>query len=170
MQVKIVLAALAGTAFAADINNLQPRQTMTAPDSACLSVYKTAPTPPPALVSELAKNPVTDPCSFSVPSSLSKDWSAYTSSAASWFKAHSSDLTKCPGYDQVKSKSPIDCKAGGSGGSKTTGGSGSAETTGSGTGTATGGAASSTKTGGAARETGVVMAFVAAAGMALAAL
>lgn len=169
MQVKIVLAALAGTAFAADIKNLQARATVTAPDSACLSIIQTAPTPPPALVSELAKNPVTDVCSFSIPSSLSKDWGSYTSSAASWFKAHSSDLSKCPGFDQIKSKSPVDCKAGsgGSGGSQTTGGSGA--TTASGT--ATGTAASASKTGGAAaRETGMVMAFVAAAGVALAAL
>lgn len=164
MQTKFVLAALAGTSFAA---NILPRQTDVAVATACLSIIKTLPTPPPALTEEWIKNPPKDVCSISIPASLSSDWSAYTSSAASWFEAHSSDLSKCPGADMYKSKSPVDCKAG-SGGSETTAGS---PTTGGSapTGTVSGGSQPS-KTGAAARETGMVFAAIAAAGFGLAAL
>ncbi|EFY93792.1 hypothetical protein MAC_00283 [Metarhizium acridum CQMa 102] len=102
---------------------------------------------PPSRPDQGMTNPPKDYCSISVPASLSKDWSSYTSSASSWLKAHSSDLAKCPGAGQVTSKSPIDCKAG----------SGS-------------GVDNPTKTGAASRETGVALAAVAAAGLALAAL
>ncbi|EFY96308.1 hypothetical protein MAA_08220 [Metarhizium robertsii ARSEF 23] len=138
MQTKTVLAALAGTAFAA---NLQPRQTDLGAATQCLDLLKTIPTPPPDLVKEWTSNPPKDYCSISIPASLSKDWSSYTSSASSWVKAHSSDLAKCPGAGQATA----------TGGSAT-------------------GASQPTKTGGASRETGVAFAAVAAAGFALAAL
>ncbi|KFG77820.1 hypothetical protein MANI_004480 [Metarhizium anisopliae] len=161
MQTKTVLAALAGTAFAA---NLQPRQTDLGAATQCLDLLKTIPTPPPDLTKEWMTNPPKDYCSISIPASLSKDWSSYTSSASSWVKAHSSDLAKCPGGGQVTAKSPLDCKAGSGSGTQATATSGSA-TSGSAT-----GASQPTKTGGASRETGVAFAAVAAAGLALAAL
>ncbi|OAA35967.1 hypothetical protein NOR_07775 [Metarhizium rileyi] len=150
MQTKTMLAALAGTALAA---NLQPRQTDLGAATQCLDLLKTMPTPPPSLVKEWTANPPSDFCSVSIPGSLSKDWSSYTSSASSWFKSHSSELTKCPGADQITSKSPLDCK--GSSGSQATATSPS----------------QATKTGAASREkTGMAFAAVAAAGFALAAL
>ncbi|OAQ65838.1 hypothetical protein VFPPC_14245 [Pochonia chlamydosporia 170] len=158
MQTKVILAALAGTTFA---SQLQPRQTDIGAATACLSLLGSMPTPPPALTQEFIKNPPKDYCSITVPASLSSDWSSYTSAAASWIKEHSSDLAKCPGADQIKSKSPVDCKAANGGGSQTTGGSDA---------TNTGSGAAASKTGAAARETGMAFAAVAAAGFALAAL
>ncbi|KID88999.1 hypothetical protein MGU_04342 [Metarhizium guizhouense ARSEF 977] len=156
MQTKTVLAALAGTAFAA---NLQPRQTDLGAATQCLDLLKTIPTPPPDLTKEWTTNPPKDYCSISIPASLSKDWSSYTSSASSWAKAHSSELAKCPGAGQVTAKGPLDCKAGSGSGTQATATSGSAT-----------GASQPTKTGAASRETGVAFAAVAAAGFALAAL
>ncbi|KID97200.1 hypothetical protein MAJ_06810, partial [Metarhizium majus ARSEF 297] len=161
MQTKTVLAALAGTAGTALAANLQPRQTDLGAATQCLDLLKTIPTPPPGLTKEWATNPPKDYCSISIPASLSKDWSSYTSSASSWVKAHSSDLAKCPGAGQVTAKSPLDCKAGNGSGSGTQ----ATATSGSAT-----GASQPTKTGAASRETGVAFAAVAAAGFALAAL
>ncbi|KAK8920299.1 hypothetical protein H634G_02529 [Metarhizium anisopliae BRIP 53293] len=164
MQTKTVLAVLAGTAFAA---NLQPRQTDLGAATQCLDLLKTIPTPPPDLTKEWMTNPPKDYCSISIPASLSKDWSSYTSSASSWVKAHSSDLAKCPGGGQVTAKSPLDCKAGSGSGTQATATSGTQATATSGSAT---GASQPTKTGAASRETGMAFAAVAAAGFALAAL
>lgn len=173
MQTKTLIAALfAGSAFGSGI---LPRQTDAAA-SACSSIIKSIPTPPSALVSALAKNPATDLCKFSVPASLSKEFGSYTSSISSFFDKNKGQLTKCPGFSQIKSQAPIDCKAAASTTAKSTSGSATAKTTAGAKTTGTGTTASAQQTGtssskaGAARETGMVMAAVAAAGFALAAL
>ncbi|KAK2616321.1 hypothetical protein QQS21_000755 [Conoideocrella luteorostrata] len=155
MQTKIVLAALAGTALASNVQNLQARQTA----DACLSIVQTIPTPPPAVQSALVQNAHTNLCSFSVPSSLSKDWASYTSAQSSWYKANQNELTKCSMFSQYKTKVPLDCKAGDS--ATKTSDSGASNTS---------GGAGAAKTNGAAREGGMAAAAVAAAGFALAAL
>ncbi|KZZ99662.1 hypothetical protein AAL_02234 [Moelleriella libera RCEF 2490] len=153
MQTKIFLVAVAGTAFA---SNLQPRQTV---DTACLSIIQSVPTPPPSLLSALAPNAagVTNICALSVPSSLSGEFSSFVSAESSWFQANKDQLTKCSFFNQVKSITALDCKAAGSGTAQT------ASVTGTNT------AATATRTNAAAREGGMAAAVI-AAGFALAAL
>ncbi|CAJ0552203.1 Ff.00g061820.m01.CDS01 [Fusarium sp. VM40] len=79
--------------------------------SAILDVYKTLPTPPPAVVSDLMENPQTDPCDFTVPSSLSKDYASYSSKIVSWYGEYegeiSSAIKECPELAQYASALPV---------------------------------------------------------------
>lgn len=75
-------------------------------DDACeglaLSLAASLPTAAPALESYEATYAATDPCSYSVPSSLSSDYSVYTDAFLSWYSASSaavfSILSECPEY------------------------------------------------------------------------
>jgi hypothetical protein len=79
--------------------------------SAILDVYKTLPTPPPAVVSDLMENPQTDPCDFTVPSSLSKDYASYSSKIVSWYGEYedeiSSAIKECPELAQYATALPV---------------------------------------------------------------
>ncbi|KAL0930623.1 infection structure specific protein [Colletotrichum truncatum] len=179
MHAKLALvAALTGSAIAAmDLRpdrvrrDLLPRQTDIPNPSAdsCLSalatVYANAPTPPPKIVSyEMTAAPQTDPCSVTYPSELSAEYSSYTSAVISWVNANSasinSALSQCSTVTDFATEI-ASCSATGKVGSKATG-------------SASGGAAGSaaaTKTPNAGpRETGMVGAVVAAAGLVGAAL
>ncbi|KAL7910519.1 hypothetical protein GGI35DRAFT_449014 [Trichoderma velutinum] len=141
--------------------------------SEALSFVKTIPTPPPEIVSEIAKNPQTDPCKFSFPSSLSAEYSSYSSEVVSWLNGHKDELTSlasdCSVLSSYTSLNNV-CTAGDSSGSGSGSGpnTASAAPTGSGADSATktaGDAAKSTN-GVAARETGMAIAALAAAGIA----
>jgi hypothetical protein len=79
--------------------------------SAILDVYKTLPTPPPAVLSDLMENPQTDACDFTVPSSLSKDYASYSSKIVSWYGEYedeiSSAIQECPELAQYASAIPV---------------------------------------------------------------
>ncbi|ROW05199.1 hypothetical protein VSDG_00473 [Cytospora chrysosperma] len=69
---------------------------------ALMSIAASLPTPAPALESYEETHEATDPCYYSVPSSLSSDYDSYTSSVYSWYSASSaalaSILSTCPEY------------------------------------------------------------------------
>ncbi|KAF3057695.1 hypothetical protein CFAM422_012209 [Trichoderma lentiforme] len=140
--------------------------------SEALSFVKTIPTPPPAIVSDLTKNPQTDPCKVSFPSSLSAEYSSYSSEVVSWLNGHKDELTSlasdCSVLSSYTSLVNVCTADGGSSGSGSGPNTASAAPTESGAGSASktaGGAAQSTN-GVAARETGMAIAALAAAGIA----
>ncbi|KAK0714707.1 hypothetical protein B0H67DRAFT_644544 [Lasiosphaeris hirsuta] len=199
----LLTTALAATVLAAtpafprhlaDRAALQARQTDVGSATACLdgllSVYSTAPTPPPSF-KDLSVS-VIDACHFTVPASLSSDFYKYESEVISWASVNepliSSALAECPQYsslvgqysslaDQLPGVCSTGASASGSEATATSSGGSTAKTSGSsvvGTGlttakatTATGGVAgaSSTHTAAGPRETGFVGAVVAVAGL-----
>ncbi|KAM0546016.1 hypothetical protein ACHAPJ_011030 [Fusarium lateritium] len=172
---------------------LQPRATDAASaaglstecQSAMLDIYKTIPTPAPKIVEDLTENPQTDPCHFSVPASLSKDYASYSSEIVSWYSKNegeiSSALKECPELSQYATAVPV-CstaeagakKAGGDATTtadkpeKTSAGSDS-ESTGAAS-TPTDSSSPAVNTNGAAREGGMIYAAAAVAGIVVAAL
>ncbi|KAK2688577.1 uncharacterized protein FRV6_06670 [Fusarium oxysporum] len=204
----IILTSLLATAVSANFmahplmkrDLLAPRATAPAVggitgecQTAILDVYKTLPTPPPAIVSDLTKNPQTDPCSFSTPASLSKDYASYSSQILSWYSKNEDEiksaLSECPELSQYATAVPV-CATAALGGK---GGSGDATTTaekpektsasGDKTTAAAGGetsaeseastptsSAAAVETNGAAREGGFIYAAAAVAGVVVAAL
>ncbi|CAK7225683.1 hypothetical protein SCUCBS95973_005946 [Sporothrix curviconia] len=173
----ILLASLAASAVSAKQlypghnqvrRDIAARQTDSSGDStavpsdvACLtdlaSVYDTMPTEPPALASYIMTVSVTDPCAFTLPSSISSIAASYGSELEDWYTSHSAEiasaLSECPAYSSYASLSDggdvlsgtysdmcTTVTAGGSGGDKT-----DATTTATGTGAAaTGGASTAT--------------------------
>ncbi|CAM1503178.1 Fc.00g079540.m01.CDS01 [Cosmosporella sp. VM-42] len=101
---------------------LQPRQTdgsiSTECQTALLEVYSSVPTPPVAIISDLAEHPQTDPCHFSTPASLSKEYASYSSEVVSWYSANqdeiSSALSECPILSQYATAVPV-CATGAGG-------------------------------------------------------
>jgi hypothetical protein len=189
----LILATLATTALATqaispeyikrNLVAIQARQTF---DTGCLtailSVYSSAPTPPPEIASYESAHPQTDPCSFSTPDSLSAQFSTYQSQVMSWFGAHSSELyaalSQCPIATKFATAVPVctNTAAGAPKPATNTAGMTTSTTaaTSAGTGSAVGGSTSTasgasgastsaTKNVGA-RETGMVAAAIAAAG------
>ncbi|KAK4066240.1 uncharacterized protein Triagg1_8072 [Trichoderma aggressivum f. europaeum] len=139
--------------------------------SEALSFVKTIPTPPPEIVSDLSKNPQTDPCKVSFPSSLSAEYSSYSSEVVSWLEGHKDELTSLASDCSVLSSytSLVNvCSAGGSSGSGSGPNTASAAPTESGADSAskTAGDAPKSTNGVAARETGMAIAALAAAGIA----
>ncbi|KAH8911170.1 hypothetical protein BR93DRAFT_964984 [Coniochaeta sp. PMI_546] len=124
--------------------------------SGLLSIYSSLPTPPPAIVSWEESATFTDPCSITIPASISAEFSSYESQALSWFTAHSSELysalSQCPQYSSVAGgagdSAPPVCTAG------TGGGSGSGSGSGAGTTTTTDASTTTTKTSGTTSATG----------------
>ncbi|KAF5632751.1 infection structure specific [Fusarium sp. NRRL 52700] len=134
----IILTSLLATAVSANFmahplmkrDLLAPRET--APvggiteecQTAILDVYKTLPTPPPAIVSDITENPQTDPCSFSTPASLSKEYASYSSEIVSWYSKNedeiNSALSECPELSQYATAVPVCATAalGGKGGAE----------------------------------------------------
>lgn len=196
MQTKLALLLALAASASANVNymaamnlardggaaNLFPRQTL---DSKCLSaaqqIASSVPTPPPAILSELTEHPQTDPCHFSVPASLSKDFSSYESQLESFASKNKDLLSDCTGLSQFNTVTECG-KTVTDGATAATKTSAAATTTSAGAGGASGassasgataataaGQTTSTKNAGA-RETGMAMAAVAAAGFAYAAM
>jgi hypothetical protein len=197
----IILTSLLATAVSANFmahplmkrDLLAPRATAPAVggiteecQTAILDVYKTLPTPPPAIVSDLTENPQTDPCSFSTPASLSKDYASYSSQILSWYSKNEGEiksaLSECPELSQYATAVPVCATAalGGKGGSedatttaekpeKTNAASGEETSAESEASTPTSSAAA-VETNGAAREGGFIYAAAAVAGVVVAAL
>jgi hypothetical protein len=147
---------------------LEPRQSII-PDlpvsctTDVLKILTSLPTPPARLLTATA---LTNPCSATVPDSLTSDYSSYSSRLSSWYDGHSSEISSifsdCPELRSLASSLPV-CATSFLGGALQTGGS--TTTTGSETSTETSTSTTSTTTGGAARETGAAVAALAAAGL-----
>ncbi|KAH6997357.1 hypothetical protein EDB80DRAFT_727714 [Ilyonectria destructans] len=198
MQAKILLSTLLASAASANFmahpnmkREIEARATATATgvlseqcQSAILDIYSDVPTPPAAIVSDLLDHPQTDPCHFSTPASLSKEYASYSSEVVSWYddnkKALSSALSECPALSSYATG--IDaCETGSSGsgsgsgsGSKSSSDSGSEAkatgTSGSDKASATGSSSSSSPTGAASHHTGMAAAAIAVAGFVVALL
>ncbi|KAF4419337.1 infection structure specific [Fusarium acutatum] len=200
----IILTSLLATAVSANFmahplmkrDLLAPRATAPAVggiteecQTAILDVYKTLPTPPPAIVSDLTENPQTDPCSFSTPASLSKDYSSYSSQILSWYSKNEDEiksaLSECPELSQYATAVPVCATAalGGKGGAESatttaekpekTGDKTAAageETAAEGEASTPTSSAAAVETNGAAREGGFIYAAAAVAGVVVAAL
>ncbi|KPM34419.1 hypothetical protein AK830_g12153 [Neonectria ditissima] len=137
--------------------------------TAILSAYKDVPTPPSDIVSDLLEHPQTDPCKFTTPASLSKQYKSYSSEVMSWYSKNedeiSSALEECPALSDYTGIAPCSTKGSGSD-AKATGTDASA--TGADA-TATGDS-KATSTGGAAHQTGMAVAVMAVAGAVVAML
>ena len=174
----IFVAALVATAaadavmrnvLAARHMGLQPRQTQKADDAKCSTdfggVYAAAPTPPPEIIAYVQVNPLTDWCQYSVPSSLAALFTSYESAVSSWADVNvaqvSSLANECPQYAFITvvptcwhTASASATAAGGSSNGTATKGSTSA------------GATGASRSGNAGpRETGMVAAAMAVAGI-----
>ena len=117
--------------------------------TAAASIYVTLPTPPPEVLSYEMSNPQTDPCSYSVPATLSAPFSSYTEAVKSWYSGHSAEVNsvlKACSITNVAGQVPV-CTNSAAGKPTVAGGAGG----------------SSTKNAGA-KETGMVAAAVAAVG------
>lgn len=193
MQSKILLSTLLASAASANFmahpnmkREIEARATATPTgvlsdkcQSAILDVYSDVPTPPAEIVSDLLDHPQTDPCHFSTPASLSKEYASYSSEVVSWYDhnkdALSSALSECPALSSYATG--IDaCETGsGSGsGSKSSSDSGSEAkatgTSGSDKASATGSSSSSSHTGAASHQSGMAVAAIAVAGFVVALL
>lgn len=191
MQSKILLSTLLASAASANFmahpnmkREIEARATATATgilsdqcQSAILDVYSDVPTPPAEIVSDLLDHPQTDPCHFSTPASLSKEYASYSSEVVSWYDknkgALSSALSECPALSSYATG--IDaCETGSGSGSKSSSDSGSEAkatgTSGSDKASATGSSSSSSPTGAASRQTGMAVAAMAVAGFVVALL
>ncbi|PNP78006.1 hypothetical protein FNYG_08732 [Fusarium nygamai] len=195
----IILTSLLATAVSANFmahplmkrDLLAPRATAPAVggiteecQTAILDVYKTLPTPPPAIVSDITEHPQTDPCSFSTPASLSKDYASYSSQILSWYSKNEDEiksaLSECPELSQYATAVPVCATAalGGKGGgaeSATTTAekpekTASGDKTTAAAGEETSDSAAAVETNGAAREGGFIYAAAAVAGVVVAAL
>ncbi|KAK1242973.1 hypothetical protein MKX08_005785 [Trichoderma sp. CBMAI-0020] len=179
MRSAIAILSLAASASAAiNVHALLPRATSSSDSDAskcaseALSIVSSLPTPPPAIVSDLTEHPQTDPCKLSVASSLSADYSSYEAKVLSWFSSHKDELTSlasdCSALASYTSLVPV-CSnslfaAAGASGATT---SGAAAPTGSGASKSSGAPTSGISTAGGARETGMGLAVLAAAGLAV---
>ncbi|KAF4452954.1 hypothetical protein F53441_4185 [Fusarium austroafricanum] len=155
--------------------------------SAVLDIYKTMPTPAPAIVKDISEHKQTDPCSFSAPASLSKEYASYSSEIVSWYGKNEdnikSALKECPELSKYATAVPV-CQTAVMGGDKkpeatattaekagnTPGAKGDESKTGSDTAAAATSTPTGVKTNGAAREGAAVMAAAAVAGIVIAAL
>jgi cobalamin biosynthesis Mg chelatase CobN len=143
MHSQTLLLSLAGVAAAqmpghmAVRRQLEARQTDDAGMSACAeaiaAVVTNMPTPPAALTEFAMSITETDPCSVTVPASLSSVYESYGSALSSWSAEYADDyssaLAQCPDFATLTEGSGIDgptCTDAGSSGNS---GSGSAEPT-----------------------------------------
>lgn len=166
-----LLALLAATASAtlhagAALPQLHPRQTASPDASKCQSdfmdVYASSPTPPPEILALEQTNPLTDWCIYSVPSSLSSTFKAYESAVSVWVDGHVSEIhafaSRCPSWAMV-TITPSCWEAAAK--ATPTGGAGAKNATAA----TSSGAGSKPSTGAGPRETGMVAAVVAFAGV-----
>ncbi|KAJ4142022.1 hypothetical protein NW754_014812 [Fusarium falciforme] len=206
MQSKIVLVSLLASAVSAQGNFMahpQMKRDLLAPratdsvaglDKECqeaiMEVYKTLPTPAPEIVKDLTEHPQTNPCSFSTPASLSKEYASYSSEVLGWYSKNEAEiksaLEECPALSKYANAVPICSDAAAAGGDKAeatktaeeteaeTGaskpsGSASAESASDAAATPTS-SSPAQATNGAAREGGMIYAAAAVAGIVVAAL
>ncbi|KAH6894716.1 hypothetical protein B0T10DRAFT_258917 [Thelonectria olida] len=182
MQSKIILATTLLAAVASADNfmvhpqmrrDLEARATATATSPfddcqlAIFSAYSDVPTPPSAIISDALEHPQTDPCDFTTPASLSKEYKSYSSEIMSWYTDHSKEIadavSSCPSLSQYASIVPTCNKNGDSKATATaTSGSKSADSTKA--------SDDSEKTGAASHNTGMAAAAMAAAGFVVALL
>ncbi|RSL97816.1 hypothetical protein CDV31_012882 [Fusarium ambrosium] len=140
MQSKIVLVSLLASAVSAQGNFMahpQMKRDLLAPratdsvaglDKECqeaiMEVYKTLPTPAPEIVKDLTEHPQTDPCSFSTPASLSKEYASYSSEVLGWYSKNEAEiksaLEECPALSKYANAVPICSDAAGAGSAKAT--------------------------------------------------
>lgn len=185
----LTLLALAASASAFDYRPLLNRAyavnrdlvaspTLSATASQCvdewMSLLSSLPTPPPEVVSYEETATETNPCSFTVPSSLSSAYSSYESVASSWYTAHSSELTsffsQCgPSYTDLNYCSTTTGGTGSGSSLTTTAGGTTTTSVSSGSATTSSSSSSSTTSGTASqnagpRETGLVSVGVLIAG------
>ncbi|KAK3899734.1 infection structure-specific protein [Staphylotrichum tortipilum] len=169
-----LLAILAVTATASlhpraapNLPHLNPRQTQPADASKCQSdfmeVYASSPTPPPEILALEQTNPLTDWCVYSVPLTLSSKFESYESAVSVWVDGHVSEIhalaSRCPAYSMI-TVSPSCWEAAAA--ATPTGGAGAKN----GTATTSSGAGGKPSTGaGRPRETRMVAAVVALAGV-----
>ena len=119
---------------------LQPRATATDSSdgistecqTALLDIYSSLPSPPPEIVSDAVEHPQTDPCSFSTPASLSKEYASYSSEVVAWYSSNQGEiqsvLSECPILSQYATMVPV-CETGAAGGAVATATDGSAVAT-----------------------------------------
>ncbi|UPK94388.1 hypothetical protein LCI18_005323 [Fusarium solani-melongenae] len=139
MQSKIVLVSLLASAVSAQGNFMahpQMKRDLLAPratdsvaglDKECqeaiMEVYKTLPTPAPEIVKDLTEHPQTDPCHFSTPASLSKEYASYSSEVLGWYSKNEAEiksaLEECPALSKYANAVPICSDAAAAGGDKT---------------------------------------------------
>lgn len=137
---------------------LQARQTEGGAATKCAadfaSVYSSSPTPPPEIFSYGLDHPLTDWCNYSVPSSLETMFSSYESAVSSWVQVNVRTInalaSSCPIYSMITVSPPC-----------WTGAAANAQPTA----TSAGGASSRSSGNAGTRETGMVAAAVAAAGV-----
>ncbi|QPC79183.1 hypothetical protein HYE68_009935 [Fusarium pseudograminearum] len=138
----IVIASLLATAVSANVNfmanpimkrgAIEARQTGLPSlgdiseecQSAVVEIAQGVPTPAPEIVSDLLKNPQTDPCSFSTPASLSSEYADYSSSIIAWYGKNQDDIMsavkECPELASLASLVPV-CEASATGAPASTG-------------------------------------------------
>lgn len=174
---------------------LQPRQTLPNLSPSCtsalLGIYSSIPTPPARLVTAIGADNG-NPCSATVPSSLSSEFSDYQNSVGSWYSSSSNDvssaLSNCPELSRLATLLPVcvtsyldggvasgsgtdtTSGAGNTDASSTTGGDANSQTTDTSSAASTRTSATGTDAGAASAESGFVVALLAAAGAIAAAL
>ncbi|KAI6359176.1 hypothetical protein MCOR25_007146 [Pyricularia grisea] len=76
-----------------------------------VSISKGLPTPGADLLSALASNTETNPCSITVPASVSDKFNSYTSTIRSWYSSNSaainSVLSQCPKLSSLAGQLPV---------------------------------------------------------------
>lgn len=97
--------------------DLQARQTdgmdglSTECQSAIIDIYQSLPTPPPKVLADAQENPQTDPCDFTTPASLSKEYASYSSQVLSWYLSNADDIysavSECSILSQYATMVPI---------------------------------------------------------------
>ncbi|KAK9434596.1 hypothetical protein VB005_09377 [Metarhizium brunneum] len=76
-----------------------------------IDALNTLPIIPPELDMALSAEDGIDECNYSVPSSLSSDYSFFTSSASSWANKYKSELSTCPGFEDAMASISTNCFA-----------------------------------------------------------
>ncbi len=163
--------AVMRNALAARHMELQPRQTQQADEAKCSAdfggVYAAAPTPPPQIIAYAAVSPLTDWCQYSVPASLAELFTSYESAVSSWADVNvaqiSSLANECPQYAVITVVPSCWHTASASASATAAGGSSNGTAT---TGSTSAGATGASRSGNAGpRETGMVAAVMAVAGI-----
>jgi hypothetical protein len=126
MQTGLVLASFAATAMAgsnlmampAVKRHVEARQGLDIPlptDGACatavLDLITNFPTPAPEIVSDVVAHPQSDPCDFTAPASLSKEYASYSSELLQWVLSNEAKLSTaikdCPQLTDYAAAIPV---------------------------------------------------------------
>jgi hypothetical protein len=126
MQTGLVLASFAATAMAgsnlmampAVKRHVEARQGLDIPlptsgacATAALELITNFPTPAPEIVSDIVANPQSDPCDFTTPASLSKEYASYSSDLLQWVSSNEAKLStaikECPQLTEYAAAIPV---------------------------------------------------------------